>query len=34
MARYKAQFTSLSTLMSSLDSTASYLTQQFNAINS
>ena len=34
MARYKAQFTSLSTLISSLDSTGSYLTQQFNAMNS
>ena len=34
MARYKAQFTSLSTLMSSMDSTSSYLTQQFDAINS
>jgi len=34
MARYKAQFTSLSTLISSLDSTASYLTQQFNAMSS
>nr|WP_318381225.1 flagellar filament capping protein FliD [uncultured Enterobacter sp.] len=34
MARYKAQFTSLSTLISSLDSTASYLTQQFDAMNS
>ncbi|WP_437888719.1 flagellar filament capping protein FliD [Phytobacter sp. V91] len=34
MARYKTQFTSLSTLISSLDSTASYLTQQFNAMSS
>lgn len=34
MARYKAQFTSLSTLISSLDSTASYLTQQFSAMSS
>jgi flagellar hook-associated protein 2 len=34
MAMYKAQFTSLSTLVSQLDSTASYLTQQFNAMSS
>lgn len=34
MARYKTQFTSLSTLVSSLDQTGSYLTQQFNAMNS
>ncbi|WP_039058452.1 flagellar filament capping protein FliD [Enterobacter sp. Bisph1] len=32
MARYKAQFTSLSSLVSSLESTGSYLTQQFNAM--
>jgi flagellar hook-associated protein 2 len=34
MARYKTQFTALSTLISSLDSTASYLTQQFSAMSS
>lgn len=34
MARYKTQFTALSTLISSLDSTASYLTQQFTAMSS
>ncbi|MGB7803086.1 flagellar filament capping protein FliD [Buttiauxella sp.] len=33
MTRYKTQFTSLSTLVSSLDQTGSYLTQQFNAMN-
>ncbi|SCB71849.1 flagellar hook-associated protein 2 [Kosakonia oryzendophytica] len=33
MARYKTQFTSLSTLVSSLTSTGNYLTQQFNAMN-
>jgi flagellar hook-associated protein 2 len=33
MARYKAQFTSLSTLVSSLESTGNYLTQQFNKTN-
>lgn len=32
MARYKTQFTSLSTLVSSLNQTSSYLTQQFNAM--
>ena len=34
MARYKTQFTSLSQLVSQMDSTGSYLTQQFNAMNS
>ncbi|MCU6664632.1 Flagellar hook-associated protein 2 [compost metagenome] len=34
MARYKTQFTSLSQLVSSMDQTGSYLTQQFNAMNS
>jgi len=34
MARYKTQFTSLSQLISKMDSTGSYLTQQFNAMNS
>lgn len=34
MATYKAQFTSLSTLVSQLDSTASYLTQQFKTVSS
>lgn len=33
MARYKTQFTSLSTLVSSMDQTGSYLTQQFDAMN-
>lgn len=33
MARYKTQFTSLSTLVSSLNQTSSYLTQQFNAMS-
>ncbi len=32
-ARYQAQFTALDTLMSKLNSTSSYLTQQFNALN-
>ena len=31
-ARYKAQFTALDTLMSKLNSTSSYLTQQFDAL--
>ena len=31
-ARYQAQFTALDTLMSKLNSTSSYLTQQFNAL--
>lgn len=31
MARYKAQFTSLSTLVSSMNNTAAYLTQQFGS---
>ncbi|UQY42734.1 flagellar filament capping protein FliD [Mixta hanseatica] len=34
MARYKTQFTSLSTLVSSMTQTGNYLTQQFNAMNS
>ncbi|URQ59490.1 flagellar filament capping protein FliD [Pantoea alhagi] len=34
MARYKTQFTSLSTLISSMTQTGNYLTQQFNAMNS
>lgn len=34
MARYKTQFTSLSQLVSQMDSTGNYLTQQFNAMNS
>lgn len=34
MARYKTQFTSLSQLVSQMDQTGSYLTQQFNAMNS
>ncbi|WP_075182066.1 flagellar filament capping protein FliD [Pantoea sp. 1.19] len=33
IARYKAQFTQLDTLISSLSNTTSYLTQQFNAMN-
>ncbi|MCK6652140.1 flagellar filament capping protein FliD [Enterobacter roggenkampii] len=33
MARYKTQFTSLSQLVSKMDQTGSYLTQQFNAMN-
>ncbi|MDV0593225.1 MULTISPECIES: flagellar filament capping protein FliD [unclassified Enterobacter] len=33
MARYKTQFTSLSQLVSQMDQTGSYLTQQFNAMN-
>jgi flagellar hook-associated protein 2 len=32
-ARYQAQFTALDTLMSKLNSTSSYLTQQFAALN-
>jgi len=32
-ARYKAQFTALDTLMSKLNSTSTYLTQQFDALN-
>jgi flagellar hook-associated protein 2 len=31
-ARYKAQFTALDTLMSKLNSTSTYLTQQFDAL--
>ncbi|MDU4093591.1 MAG: flagellar filament capping protein FliD [Pantoea sp.] len=34
MARYKTQFTSLSTLVSSMTQTGNYLTQQFNAMSS
>ena len=34
MARYKVQFTSLSTLISSMTQTGNYLTQQFNAMSS
>jgi len=34
MAQYKSQFTALSKLVSSMESTGSYLTQQFNAMNS
>lgn len=34
MARYKAQFTQLDTLISSMNQTSSYLTQQFDALNS
>ncbi|RZM92858.1 flagellar filament capping protein FliD [Escherichia sp. E4208] len=34
MARYKAQFTQLDVLMNSLNSTSSYLTQQFDTSNS
>ncbi|WP_114193442.1 flagellar filament capping protein FliD [Edaphovirga cremea] len=34
IARYKAQFTQLDTLMSKLNNTATYLTQQFNALSS
>jgi len=33
VARYKAQFTQLDTMMSKLNSTSSYLTQQFSAMN-
>lgn len=33
MARYKTQFTSLSQLVSKMDQTGSYLTQQFSAMN-
>ncbi|MCZ4058146.1 flagellar filament capping protein FliD [Pantoea sp. LMR881] len=33
MARYKTQFTSLSTLVASMNSTSSYLTQQFEAMS-
>ena len=33
MARYKTQFTSLSQLVSKMDQTGSYLTQQFNTMN-
>ncbi|MDD5335620.1 MAG: flagellar filament capping protein FliD [Rhodoferax sp.] len=33
VARYKAQFTQLDTLISSMNQTSSYLTQQFNALN-
>ncbi|MGD8162354.1 flagellar filament capping protein FliD [Pantoea sp. FN0307] len=33
MARYKTQFTSLSTLVSSMTQTGNYLTQQFSAMN-
>ncbi len=31
MARYKAQFTALDTMVSKLNSTATYLTQQFSS---
>ncbi|HBE2764768.1 flagellar filament capping protein FliD, partial [Escherichia coli] len=34
MTRYKAQFTQLDVLMNSLNSTSSYLTQQFDTSNS
>lgn len=34
MARYKAQFTSLTTLVNSMTQTGNYLTQQFNAMSS
>lgn len=34
MAQYKSQFTALSKMVSSFESTGSYLTQQFNAMNS
>jgi flagellar hook-associated protein 2 len=34
MAQYKSQFTALSKMVSSMESTGSYLTQQFNAMNS
>ena len=34
MARYKTQFTQLDTLMSQLNSTSSYLTQQFDSMSS
>jgi flagellar hook-associated protein 2 len=34
MARYKAQFTQLDTLMSRMNSTSSYLTQQFDNMSS
>ncbi len=33
IARYKAQFTQLDTIMSQFNNTANYLTQQFNAMN-
>ena len=33
MARYKAQFTQLDTMMSRMNQTSSYLTQQFDALN-
>ncbi|EDX6526517.1 flagellar filament capping protein FliD [Salmonella enterica subsp. enterica serovar Adelaide] len=33
VARYKAQFTQLDTMMSKLNNTSTYLTQQFNAMN-
>ncbi|MEX8985710.1 hypothetical protein AB8G41_25185, partial [Salmonella enterica] len=33
VARYKAQFTQLDTMMSKLNNTSSYLTQQFTAMN-
>ena len=32
-ARYQAQFTALDTLMSKLNSTSSYLQQQFDVLN-
>lgn len=34
VARYKAQFTQLDTLISSMNQTSSYLTQQFDSLNS
>ena len=34
VARYKAQFTQLDGLMSSMNQTSSYLTQQFDSLNS
>lgn len=34
VARYKAQFTQLDTLINSMNQTSSYLTQQFDALNS
>jgi flagellar hook-associated protein 2 len=33
VARYKAQFTALDVLISSMNQTSSYLTQQFDALN-
>jgi flagellar hook-associated protein 2 len=34
MARYKSQFTALDTMVSKLNSTATYLTQQFSSSRS